>query len=92
MRAAWYERQGPADEVLQLGERERPEPGLGEVRVRIHASGVNPSDMYARSGRQGPMACPWVIPHQDGAGIIDAVGGDVPINRVGERVWYTKRP
>src|ERR687885_1560490 len=87
MRAAWYERQGPADEVLQVGERERPEPGPGEVRVRIHASGVNPSDTYARSGRQGPMAFPWVIPHQDGAGTIDAVAEDVPNSRVGERVW-----
>jgi NADPH2:quinone reductase len=87
MRAAWYERQGPADEVLQVGERERPEPKPGEVRVRIHASGVNPSDTYARSGRQGPMAFPWVIPHQDGAGTIDAVAEDVPNSRVGERVW-----
>ena len=87
MRAAWYERQGPADEVLQVGERQRPEPGRGEVRVRIHASGVNPSDTYARSGRQGPMAFARVIPHQDGAGTIDAVGEGVPASRVGERVW-----
>ena len=87
MRAAWYERQGPADEVLQVGQRERPEPGPGEVRVRIHASGVNPSDTYARSGQQGPMAFPWVIPHQDGAGSIDSVGEGVPTSRVGERVW-----
>jgi len=87
MRAAWYERQGPAAEVLQVGEREQPEPGAGEVRVRIAASGVNPSDTYGRSGRQGPMAFPWVIPHQDGAGTIDAVGPDVPAERVGERVW-----
>ena len=87
MRAAWYERQGAADEVLQVGERERPEPGRDEVRVRISASGVNPSDTYGRSGRQGPMAFPWVIPHQDGAGSIDAVGEGVPASRVGERVW-----
>jgi NADPH:quinone reductase len=87
MRAAWYERQGPADEVLQVGEREQPVPGPGEVRVRIHASGVNPSDTYGRSGRQGPMAFPWVIPHQDGAGVIEAVGDGVPSGRVDERVW-----
>ncbi len=87
MRAAWYERQGPPQEVLQVGERECPQPGPGEVRVRIHASGVNPSDTYGRSGRQGPMAHPFVIPHQDGAGVIDAVGQNVPTSRVGERVW-----
>jgi len=87
MRAAWYERQGPADEVLQVGQREQPAPARDEVRVRIHASGVNPSDTYGRSGRQGPMTFPWVIPHQDGAGVIEAVGEGVPATRVGERVW-----
>ncbi|MBV9356488.1 MAG: NADPH:quinone reductase [Chloroflexi bacterium] len=87
MRAAWYEAQGEAGAVLQLGERERPEPAPGEVRVRIHASGVNPSDTYARAGRQGPMVFPWVIPHQDGAGVVDAVGPDVSTERIGERVW-----
>jgi NADPH:quinone reductase len=87
MRAAWYERQGEPGDVLQVGEREQPTPGAGEVRVRVHASGVNPSDTYGRSGRQGPMAFPWVIPHQDGAGVIDAVGAGVPESRVGERVW-----
>jgi NADPH2:quinone reductase len=87
MRAAWYDRQGPADEVFQIGERECPEPAAGEVRVRAHASGVNPSDTYGRSGRQGPMAFPFVIPHQDGAGVIEAVGEGVPDSRVGERVW-----
>src|SRR6516165_3325664 len=87
MQAAWYERQGPADEVLQVSERPTAEPGQGEVRVRIHASGVNPSDTYGRSGRQGPMAFAWVIPHQDGAGVIEAIGEGVPAERVGERVW-----
>jgi NADPH2:quinone reductase len=87
MQAAWYERQGPADEVLQVGERPAAKPEPGEVRVRIHASGVNPSDTYGRSGRQGPMAFTWVIPHQDGAGVIEAVGEGVPAERVGERVW-----
>jgi NADPH:quinone reductase len=87
MRAVWYEGQGEAGEVLQLGERQRPEPASGEVRVRIYASGVNPSDTYARAGRQAPMAFPWVIPHQDGAGVVDAVGPDVSTQRIGERVW-----
>ncbi len=87
MRAAWYAAQGEADAVLQLGERERPEPAPGEVRVRIYASGVNPSDTYARGGRQAPMAFPWVIPHQDGAGVVDAVGADVSTDRIGERAW-----
>jgi NADPH2:quinone reductase len=87
MQAVWYERQGVPEEVLQVGTLERPEPGPGEVRVRIHASGVNPSDIYGRSGRAAPMAFPRVIPHQDGAGVIESVGSDVPAERVGERVW-----
>ncbi len=87
MRAAFYGRQGAARDVLQVGEVERPEPQAGEVRVRMAASGVNPSDTYARAGSQAPMAFPRVIPHQDGAGVIDAVGQGVPQKRVGERVW-----
>jgi NADPH:quinone reductase len=87
MQAVWYERQGAPEEVLKVGTLERPGPGPGEVRVRIHASGVNPSDTYGRSGRQAPMAFPRVIPHQDGAGVIESVGRDVPEGRVGERVW-----
>ena len=87
MRAAWYERQGAPEDVFQIGMQPRPEPGPGEVRVRIHASGVNPSDTYGRSGRTGPMSFPRIIPHQDGAGVIDAVGADVSSRRIGERVW-----
>jgi NADPH:quinone reductase len=87
MRAAFYERQGAPEDVLQIGEVEQPTPGPGEVLVRVHASGVNPSDTYGRSGRQAPMAFPRVIPHQDGAGVIEAVGEGVPAMRVGERVW-----
>jgi NADPH:quinone reductase len=67
MRAAWYERNGPAREVLQVGEINTPEPGPGEVRVRVHASGVNPSDCKARGGSR-PMIGARVIPHSDGAG------------------------
>ena len=88
MRAAFYERQGAPEDVLQLGEVERPEPQPGEVLVRVAASGVNPSDTYGRSGRNNAaMAFARVIPHQDGAGTIEAVGEGVPASRVGERVW-----
>ncbi|WP_285846877.1 NADPH:quinone reductase [Cupriavidus pauculus] len=87
MRAAYYERQGKASEVLRLGEFPDPQPAPGEVRVRIHASGVNPSDIKARTGFSGPAKFPLVIPHQDGAGVIDAVGAGVAATRIGERVW-----
>jgi NADPH:quinone reductase len=87
MRATWYERQGAPEDVLQIGTQPRPEPGPGEVLVRVHASGVNPSDTYGRSGRNAPMPFPHVIPHQDGAGVIESVGPNVPDARVGERVW-----
>src|SRR4028118_2064390 len=86
MRAAWYEKIGPAKEVLQVGEIPDVEPGSGEVRVRVHASGVNPSDWKTRSGHR-PMMFPRVIPHSDDAGVIDRVGFGVPTSRVGQRVW-----
>ena len=88
MRAAWYERQGPAREVIRIGRMARPEPGPGEVRVSIHASGLNPTDVKRRTGFGGmPMDYPRIVPHQDGAGVIDAVGAGVPPSRIGERVW-----
>jgi NADPH2:quinone reductase len=87
MRAAYYEANGAARDVLRVGEVETPSPGPGEVRVRIAASGVNPSDVKAREGRTRRIAFPRVIPHSDAAGIIDAVGGGVAARRVGERVW-----
>jgi NADPH:quinone reductase len=87
MRAAYYESVGPASEVIRVGERPTPHPGPGEVRVRMHASGVNPSDVKARAGARGPIAYPYVIPHSDGAGVVDAVGSGVSPSRVGERVW-----
>jgi len=86
MQAAFYVKQGPAREVLQAGERPTPEPGPGEVRVRLKTSGVNPSDWKSRSGRTAPMAAPLIIPHSDGAGDIDKVGAGVA-ERIGERVW-----
>jgi NADPH:quinone reductase len=85
MQAAWYEVNGPARDVLRVGEMETPEPGHGEVRVRLSTSGVNPSDVKSRRGR--PPAWPRIIPHSDGAGVIEAVGARVPSSRIGERVW-----
>ena len=88
MLAAWYERQGPAAEVLQVGEMAAPEPGPGEVRVRVNLSGVNPGDTKKRGDWVGyGMPYPRIVPHSDGSGVIDAVGEDVDASRVGRRVW-----
>jgi NADPH2:quinone reductase len=88
MRAAWYERTGPARDVLRVGELPTPEPGDGEVRVRLATSGVNPSDVKTRAGlRSSTLPFPRIVPHSDGAGVIDAVGAGVPAARIGERVW-----
>jgi len=86
MRAVWYEHHGAAD-VLHLGEMPDPTPRPGEVRVRIVTSGINPSDWKRRQGLTRRMEFARVIPHQDGAGVIDRVGPDVPASRLGERVW-----
>lgn len=85
MQAAWYGRNGTAREVLEIGELPTPQPGSGEVRVRLHASGVNPSDVKSRRGR--PLIADKIVPHSDGAGVIDAIGPDVAASRMGERVW-----
>jgi NADPH2:quinone reductase len=88
MLAAWYERPGPSGQVLEVGQMADPEPGPGEVRVAIRLSGINPGDTKKRGNWVGSgMPFPRVIPHSDGAGIIDAVGQDVDPSRVGERVW-----
>src|ERR1044072_3066720 len=88
MRAAWYEAQGPAAEVLRVGIMADPTPGRGEVRIRLAASGINPGDIKKRQDVFGyGMPYPRVIPHSDGAGVIDRVGPGVPSARVGERVW-----
>ena len=88
MRAAFFERTGPAREVLQLAELPLPTPGPGEVRVRLSTSGVNPSDVKSRAGlRSTALPFPRIVPHSDGAGVIDHVGDGVPAARVGERVW-----
>lgn len=87
MRAAYYESNGPAREVLRVADVETPQAGRGEVRVRLRTSGVNPSDVKSRAGLTRKIAFPRVIPHSDGAGEIDAVGEGVSSARVGERVW-----
>lgn len=88
MRAVWYERQGPAQDVLIHGELEQPVPEVGEVCVRIIRSGINPHDTKNRSGwTRQPMPAARVVPHSDGSGVIAAVGPGVPMSRVGERVW-----
>lgn len=87
MRAIWYDRHGPAREVLQQGERPDPVPAPGEVRVRLLASGVNPADTYRRAGTSNAHEWPLVIPNSDGAGIVDAVGAGVDAALTGQRVW-----
>jgi NADPH2:quinone reductase len=88
MRAAWYEKQGPAREVLVVGEMPDPRPGAGEVRIRISASGINPGDIKKRQDAFGyGMAYPRVIPHSDGAGHVDKVGEGVSSEWVGRTVW-----
>lgn len=88
MRAALYERTGPAADVLQLALLPTPQPGAGEVRVALRTSGVNPSDVKSRAGlRTKALAFPQIVPHSDGAGVIDAVGAGVDASRAGERVW-----
>jgi NADPH2:quinone reductase len=88
MRAAWFESFGAARDVLRIGELENPVAGPGQVLVRVHTSGVNPSDVKKRAGSfpdllvEGP-----IIPNSDGAGHIEAVGAGVDANRIGERVW-----
>lgn len=86
MKAIVYREHGDTD-VLQLVDREPPEPGPGEVRVRIAVSGVNPTDWKTRAGTGGRGGPAEFIPHLDGAGVVDAVGDGVDRGRVGQRVW-----
>jgi NADPH2:quinone reductase len=88
MKAAWYEKQGPARDVLVVGEMDDPEPRAGEVRIRVAFSGVNPGDVKKREDAFGVgMPYPRVVPHSDGSGTIDAVGAEVPRQWIGRRVW-----
>jgi NADPH2:quinone reductase len=87
MRAAIYDRHGPATQVLRVVDIEGPEPGPGEVRVKIECSGVNPTDWKARGGVTPRPMGGFQIPHHDGAGVIDAVGEGVDPGRIGQREW-----
>lgn len=88
MRAAWFETFGNAAEVLEVGTKPDPAPGAGEVLVRLRTSGVNPSDVKKRAGSfSNLLDGGYVIPHSDGAGVIEAVGDGMSSDRVGERVW-----
>ena len=85
MKSAYYLKNGPAADVLIVGDRPRPEPVAGEVLVQLHRSGVNPSDVKTRAAR--PLVGEYVVPHSDGAGVITAVGSGVSDQRLGQRVW-----
>ncbi|SMP33282.1 NADPH:quinone reductase [Shimia sagamensis] len=90
MKAVTWRGFGPAREVLRIEELAAPTPKAGEVLVRVAFSGVNPSDCKARGGaRPGVTKPPFevIVPHSDGAGVIEAVGADVDADRVGQRVW-----
>ncbi len=88
MKAAWYEKQGAARDVLVVGEMNDPQPRAGEVRIRIAFSGVNPGDVKKREDAFGVgMPYPRVIPHSDGSGTVDAVGEGVSREWLGRRVW-----
>jgi NADPH2:quinone reductase len=88
MRAAWYDRQGPAADVLEVGELPAPQPGPGDVRVRMRFSGVNPGDTKKRADRFGlGMPFPRIVPHSDGSGVVESVGDGVDAGQIGRRVW-----
>src|SRR5258708_38975468 len=88
MKAAWYEKQGPARDVLAVGEMPDPIPAAGEVRIRIAASGINPGDIKKREDAFGyGMPYPRVIPHSDGAGRVDQRGAGVPSEWMGRSAW-----
>ncbi len=87
MKAAWYESNGAAAEVLTVGDLPLPAAGPGEVRVRLATSAVNPSDVKSRAGTARKIAFPRQVPQSDGAGVIDEVGAGVDGARIGQRVW-----
>src|SRR5215472_1569438 len=88
MKAAWYEKQGAARDVLVVGEMPDPVPETGEVRIRIAASGINPGDIKKRENAFGyGMPYPRVIPHSDGAGRVDLLGAGVSSECMSRSVW-----
>jgi NADPH:quinone reductase len=90
MRAALYRAHGPASAVLAIEDLPLPEPGPGEVRVAVRRSAVNPTDWkqrWANGETRAVSGLPFIVPNQDGAGVIDAVGPSVDPARIGQRVW-----
>lgn len=88
MKAAWYERQGAAGDVLIVGRMDEPLPQAGEVRIRVAVSGINPGDVKKRQDAFGyGMPFPRIVPHSDGAGTVDAVGEGMSPEWLGRRVW-----
>lgn len=88
MKAAWFEKFGSAEQVIQVGEQPKPVVALGQVLVKLATSGVNPSDVKKRAGASSSLLDDGlVILHSDGAGVIESVGLGVPEDRVGQRVW-----
>lgn len=86
MRAVVYTETGGPD-VLRLVEREVPEPGPDEVRVRLRVAGVNPTDWKVRTGLTAALSGPEAVPGQDGAGVVDAVGSGVEGLAPGDPAW-----
>ncbi|GAA1734259.1 NADPH:quinone reductase [Aeromicrobium alkaliterrae] len=87
MRAALYRRNGRASDVLEIVDLEVPDPGPGEVRVRIVTSGINPTDWKTRDGHAGRVPDGFQVPHHDGSGVVDAIGPGVDHLAPGQRVW-----
>src|SRR5215467_13426098 len=87
MRAALFDRYGASTDVLRIEDIERPEPGPGEVRVKVEYSGVNPTDWKSRGGSTPRPIDGFQIPHHDGAVVVDAVGDGIDQGRIGQRVW-----
>ena len=87
MRAAWYDRPGPAREVFSVGELPCPPARPGELLVEVRASGINPSDYKQRANGPKALTAERTVPHSDGAGIVVAVGAGVDPARIGSAVW-----
>ncbi len=86
MLAGWYEKGGPAEQVIEVGDMETPRAGPGEVLVRLHASGINPSD-YKKRAASAALEFPRIVPHSDGSGVVEALGAGVSGFKAGDRVW-----
>jgi len=89
MKAIRVEKHG-GPEVLELRDVPEPQPAAGQVRIRVHAAGVNPVETYIRAGQQGYGAPLPYTPGGDAAGVVDAVGADVSGVKAGDRVFTSR--